>query len=632
MLRWHKTNNGIKKIIDLLVLLCIIIFTVLFQGCKQNKDTMETPVKYLIGMSQANLVEPWRIAMNNEIKNEAAKNKDLKVIFTDAAQNTKKQINDVKELMKYGIDLLIISPNDSIALTPIISEVYNKIPVIILDRAVEGYNYTLYIGPDNKLIGKKAGEFIADFLGEKGGNIIELQGLSGSPSVKDRSDGLKEVLNQYNNIKIVNTVSADWFRDKAEDTIKYILKTDGNIDAIVAQNDAMALGAYKATNDLGIKNIKIVGVDGLSGYDGGLELVKEGKLQATFTCTTGGKEAIQYAIDILNHKSGLPKKIILKSDQVTKKNVSQFLNGDNNLTNNKKLTSNHRIKLGFVQVGSESLWRLANTESIKKAAKDENINLRYINAEYNQSKEINAIKELIKQKVDVIDFSPIVETGWDDVLKEAKDAGIPVICSDRQVRVLDDSLYPTFIGSDFYEEGKRAAKWLVSKLGVKKHLNIVEIEGTKGSTPATDRKKGFDDFIEGYKNYKILKSKAGDFDYKSGQKTMKELLKSYGRSINVVYAHNDDMALGAIKAIEEYGLKPGKDIKIVSIDGVKDAFNAMIAGKLNCTVECNPLLGPQLMKTVKDYMSGKELPLRIITSEGVFPQEVAKKELLMRKY
>ena len=292
-----------------------------------------------------------------------------------------------------------------------------------------------------------------------------------------------------------------------------------------------------------------------------------------------------------------------------------------------------KITLGFAQIGAESEWRTANTKSIKEAADAAGINLKFSDAQQKQENQIKAIRSYIAQKVDVIAFSPVVETGWEPVLREAKAAKIPVILTDRAVSAKDETLWVTFMGSDFVEEGRRAANWLVDKTkDAAGPINIVELQGTVGSAPAIDRKKGFEEVIKDKPKYKIIRSQTGDFTRAKGKEVMEAFLKAEGKKINVLFAHNDDMAIGAIQAIEEAGLKPGKDILIVSIDGVKGAFQAMMAGKLNVSVECSPLLGPQLMAAVKDLKAGKTLPKRIVTKEGVLPMETAAKEFPNRKY
>ncbi|MCX7709035.1 MAG: ABC transporter substrate-binding protein [Clostridia bacterium] len=292
-----------------------------------------------------------------------------------------------------------------------------------------------------------------------------------------------------------------------------------------------------------------------------------------------------------------------------------------------------KIVLGFSQVGAESDWRTANSESIKAAAREEGIELLFLNAQQKPENQVKDIRSFIVQQVDVIAFSPIVESGWDTVLKEAKLAGIPVIIMDRGIDTKDESLYETYIGSDFTEEGRKAGKWLLEKIGKSNEkVNVVELQGTFGSAPTNGRRDGFQEIIRGNPNIRIIRSLTGDFMRSKGKEIMEKFLKVEGDQIQVVYAHNDDMALGAIEAIEEYGLRPGKDIKIISIDAVKAAFEAMKAGKLNCTVECNPLQGPALMKAVKDLMEGRPLPKRIVIDEGIFPEETAEKEAVNRKY
>jgi simple sugar transport system substrate-binding protein len=290
-----------------------------------------------------------------------------------------------------------------------------------------------------------------------------------------------------------------------------------------------------------------------------------------------------------------------------------------------------KIVVGFSQIGAESGWRTANTESIKSEAAKRGIELKFADAQQKQENQIKALKSFIAQGVDVIAFSPVVETGWQPVLTEIKRAKIPVILSDRAVEVTDDSLYVTFIGSDFKEEGRRAANWLAKATDGK--AVIAELVGTPGSAPAIDRKKGFEEVLAKYPGMKIVKSQSGDFTRAKGKEVMEAFLKSPdAKQLTALYAHNDDMALGAIQAMEEAGLKAGKDILIVSIDGVRSAFEAMAAGKLNCTVECNPLIGPQLFDAVEAVMAKKPLPKRTSVEEGVFEQSQAAAELPKRKY
>ena len=285
--------------------------------------------------------------------------------------------------------------------------------------------------------------------------------------------------------------------------------------------------------------------------------------------------------------------------------------------------------VGYAQLGAESEWRAANTISVKETAEQLGVELRFFDAQQKQDNQIEAVRKLIIQKVDIIGISPIVETGWEDVFQQAKDAGIPIILVDRRADVPED-MYVSYLGSDFLEEGRKSARIMADLTGGK--ASIVELFGTIGSAPANDRYTGFREVLRDYPGMFIIDSASGDFTRARGKEVMAAFLQKYGTDITAVYAHNDDMALGAIQAIEEYGLKPGVDIKIVSVDAARGAFEAMIAGKLNATVECNPLLGPQFFELALKVVNGESVPKWVPSIESIFFPEDAIEVLPTRKY
>lgn len=278
-----------------------------------------------------------------------------------------------------------------------------------------------------------------------------------------------------------------------------------------------------------------------------------------------------------------------------------------------------QVLLGFSQLGSESAWRLGNTKSIQEAAKRAGVRLMYENAEQKQEKQISAIRSFIAYQVDVIAFSPIVEDGWDNVLEEAKQAGIPVLITDRRIKTADESLIVGFIGSDFYEEGRSAGRFLLQKMQGAEHVNIVEISGTVDSTPMRERGAGFREVLEGDARFTILESVSGDFLRSKGKECMQGLLIRHP-DIDVLYSHNDGMTLGAIEAIEAAGLVPGKDIVIVTVDGEQAAIDLLKAGKINCVVECTPLIGDKVMELAKKLAAGETIPRNIYSQEQVFSE------------
>ena len=287
------------------------------------------------------------------------------------------------------------------------------------------------------------------------------------------------------------------------------------------------------------------------------------------------------------------------------------------------------LVVGFAQIGAESEWRTANTRSIQETASHLGVELKFSDGQQQQENQIKAIRSFIAQRVDVIGVSPVVETGWDTVFTEVKQAGIPLIVLDRNANV-PDNLFSAFIGSDFFQEGQRACTEMARLLNG--HGNIVELDGTVGSAPMIDRRAGFQECLRAHPGMHVIAEQSGDFIRARGKEVMETFLKSYGRRIDALFAHNDDMALGAIEAIEEYGLKPGTDIKIVSVDAVRGAFEAMIAGKLNVTVECNPLLGPQFFETALRLANGEPVEKWVKSKEDIYRQDTAAQELPKRKY
>ncbi len=287
------------------------------------------------------------------------------------------------------------------------------------------------------------------------------------------------------------------------------------------------------------------------------------------------------------------------------------------------------LVVGFSQIGAESEWRTADTISIKQEAARLGVDLIFMDAQQEQANQILAIRTFIAEKVDVIGISAVVETGWGDIFQEAKAAGIPIIFVDRLADVGADE-YVTYLGSDFLEEGRKAARVMVSLMGGQ--ADIVELAGTINSAPAVDRSIGFRQILAGYPDMQIIDSESGDFTRAGGLEVMRDFLHKHGKRITAVFAQNDDMGLGAIQAIQEYGLRPGVDIKIVSVDAEKEAFEAMIAGTLNATVECNPLLGPQFFDLALKVANGETVPKRVPSIEGVFFPSNAAQILTTRKY
>ena len=290
---------------------------------------------------------------------------------------------------------------------------------------------------------------------------------------------------------------------------------------------------------------------------------------------------------------------------------------------------NERLVIGFAQIGQESGWRDAETNDILwyAARHTDTMELHFADAQGKQENQIKALREFIDMGVDVIAFPPVVETGWKEILAECKEAGIPVILVDRGIDAgIDDSLYTTMIASNHVWAGEQAAIVMEDLLGGSGV--VVELEGTIGASAAVQRKEGFDDYVaDNCSGIEIIASESGDFTRDLGKEVMQSFLKTYD-NIDGVFCHNDDMALGAIEAIKEAGLKPGVDIKIVSVDGVKGAFEAILAGELNCTVECTPILAKQIFDTAALLKAGESVEKWIMSEDGIYTADKVTREVV----
>ncbi len=285
------------------------------------------------------------------------------------------------------------------------------------------------------------------------------------------------------------------------------------------------------------------------------------------------------------------------------------------------------IVVGFAQIDNQNPWRLAETESVQSEAEKRGYRLIYSDAQADQSNQIRAVRSFIAQGVDGILLPPGTVSGWEPVLREADEAGIPVVLIDRNVDEAAQPYTETFIGSDFVLQGEIAAQQVIDELGTGP-LKIAELQGAPGADPAIDRATGFRNVIEQYDGVEIILSQTGQWNRLQGKEVMEAFLQAEGDDIDVVYAHNDDMAIGAIQAIREYGLEPAEDIYIISIDAVRDAFVAMLAGDLNCTVSSSPLMGPLGFDALEAVWDGQELDDWIVVPDEKFCRDEVTQEVV----
>lgn len=327
---------------------------------------------------------------------------------------------------------------------------------------------------------------------------------------------------------------------------------------------------------------------------------------------------------------------ILKTEYKSIKEQRNNSEAEQNENANISKNTGELLKIGFCQVGAESGWRTAHTNSMKEIFTEENgYQLSFVDADGDKNKQIEAIKSFINDKVNAIVLAPVVEDGWDEVLKEAKNANIPVIIVDRAINTSDDSLYACWVGSNFKAEGLNAVEWFNEYMKTKgnenKNTKIVVLRGTIGSSAETGRTDGIREGIAKYPNYEIVEELQGNFTKAEGKQSMAEYLKT-NKDFDVLFSQNDDMSFGAIEALKEAGIKPGTDVVIVSFDGVKEAFQSMIDGEINADIECNPLQGPFVAELIQKILADENLEKTQYMYESIYDEDVAAQEIGNRVY
>jgi len=627
----------------------------------------------------------WIDDGNNMVKSLKELGYTTELVY--AEDDIPNQLAQIENLITKGVKALVIASIDGTTLNEVLRSASSKgIKIIAYDRLIMNVkNIDYYATFDNFQVGVLQASSLIDALKLKEGRgpfNIELFG--GSPDDNNAFffyNGAMSVLKPYiDSGKLVvrskeigmdkiGTLRWDGVVAKARmDRLLPAYYSKDRIHAVLSPYDGISLGILSSLKDVGYctpqqpcpfvsgQDAEVPSVKSIIKGEQYSTVFKDTRVLAkvtakmvdailsgnkpeindTKTYNNGHKTVPSYLlkpvlVDKSNYKSALIDSGYITADKLSSPFTTSEAPSVAGASVTQTVNSDKKISLGFAQVGSESEWRVANTVSIKDSAKAAGIDLKFTDAQQKQENQIKAIRGYIAQKVSVIAFAPVVTTGWDTVLKEAKAAKIPVILTDRGIETSDESLYVTMIGSDFTEEGRKAGRWLLENYKGTGDVNIVELQGTVGSAPAIERKKGFQEVIKTQPRFKITRSQTGDFTRAKGKEVMEAFLKA-DPTINVLYAHNDDMAIGAIQSIEAAGKKPGKDIIIIGVDAVKGAFEAMTAGKMNVTVECNPQLGPQLMEVVKKVAAGEKVERHIMTKEGVFPMETAAKEYPNRKY
>jgi simple sugar transport system substrate-binding protein len=564
----------------------------LFASC----TPVEAPVKFLIGVSQANLSEPWRISMTDEIQQQAALHPELRIIVADASDSLGKQIGDVEKFEGLGVDLLIISPLESEALTPTVTRVYQSIPVIVLNRSVANYDYTLFIGPDNARIGQEAGRFVARTLRNSGGNVLEVLGRSASPPTLERAQAFRQEIAQNPLIRLQSAVLANWLRDGAQDLVLDRLRSEAPPRVIFAHNDAMAYGAWLAAEQLGLtKKISFLGVDGLPGPQGGLELLRSGILDGTFLSPTGGKEAVEFALALLRHEGEQPKKVILGTRFLTR--------GDLPVLDTAAVKSGPWSVAYLPSTGADG-WRQRLKTSAERALRAGGWTLT----------ELEGAQPALPPRVDAVVVDATDSGSVDTVRREAVEAlararGVPLFRLGPQPEQGDDGGWILALGPDGIEEGRRAARWLTAQ-GVR---HVLEVTAPAAAAGTADLSAGLNRGLSEGRPASVTLVTATDGSRKAAKEAVERALAA-GVAFDGVFAHTDELALGASDALQD---RPAPKILVAGVGGGPEAVAALKSGALGCLIRSPADLGPLLRSDMLRSVDDRGVSRRLVTSHDV---------------
>ena len=556
----------------------------------------EAPVKFLIGVSQANLSEPWRISMTDEIRRQAGLHPDLRVIVADASDSLGKQIGDVEKFEGLGVDLLIISPLESEALTPTVTRVFQSTPVIVLNRSVANYDYTLFIGPDNARIGREAGRFVAKILRETGGEVLEVLGRSGSPPTLERAEGFRQEIARNPLIRLQTPVLANWLRDGAEDSVRDRLQADGPPRVIFAHNDSMAYGAWLAADKLKIsQKITFLGVDGLPGPRGGMELLRGGILDGTFLSPTGGKEAVEYALAILRHQGEQPKKVILGT---------RFLTPEDSLTPSLSASPELRPRrVGFFAASGSDSWRVGLRSSAQRSLGSQGWTLVPVSGTVLPA-DLDAVV------VDVSDVTLEGRRAGRVIEAVARARGLPLVLLGPQPASTDDSGWTLALGPDPLEEGRRAGRWL-SAAGARRILTII---GSGEEAGSSERFQGLVQGASEQGSAIISGMMKTTGTRESARKTVAAALAA-GVSFDAICAFSDELALGSSDALSD---RPGPlKVRIAGVGGGTEVLAALQRKLLACVIRSSFDLGPLLRTELAHNLDEPGVSRRLITNHDV---------------
>lgn len=613
-------NGANRKILGaILGAMLLLVGTVMVIVWFPKASASKVEIQYLIGMSHPNLTDEWQIVAHEEMIQTVSEYPNIKLIFTDANSSSYKQIKDIDQMMDYGIDLLIITVNDANVLGDKLNQVYEKIPVIVLNKDAQFYNYTLYIGPDYKKIGKLAGERFETLFRSGKANLLTLSGPIEEESVSEMNEGLNTYLRKTGQMTIGENIFGNWLKSQATKDVQAILDKRGqSFQGVFAESFAMALGASEILRKENAQ-LPCLGVSEVLTLRH-LAAITTGQLDSLIYTPVGGREAISYAVKILEGNRELPKKIILKSNLITSENapnyISQLENAEIQTQNSddKKLKE---ISMGYIQT---ELWDDQKIQEfphllIEKMKLTVDYKAMPIDASVEKKAQLQKqyFKEFLDQKVNIIVLNPLENSGWEDLLNQATSANVSVVLLGNELS--SDAKSMTYIGPSYINQGKIIATSLVTNLyGTSYTLGVLEITQETEKLATQYRMQGFRLITNGYSRIKIMASMVGSADEQALTNQVVDAFLKHPNNIDAIYAYDESFLPGIYAALKELKLEVGKDVKILlnnSVDAEVYQNNILIQ------VRPSQLYENQLQDLLMDYEVDGQIVDKIILPDQV---------------
>lgn len=567
------------------IVICIIIVGVcagaIFFALHLFKEKDEG-IQYLIGVSFSDLSNMEQLSLYNEINERAQSYENVRVVSTNATASKYTQIKDMEMLVKLGVDILLVYSEDVLVIKNEISKIHKAIPVMVLDKEISGYAYDLFIGPDDYDIGYNAGKKVTSILGDNAGAVVEIMGSLESNATRKRTRGFSDALSGTG-IRVVYSFYGESNINTTEEKLFNFVKENKNVDMVFAHDHAMAQGAASALERAGIRDVNIISIGNVSSKQEQEDL---DDIDTLILYTIDGRQIIENAIQIINGTGVIPRKIIVQNYE-KESEALWYLNGND--SEYEPVDMGGPFMIGMVCNGSQDQWCQRIYRHLEKTLHSQNVSfllspLYGLSDEEKKANQITALDALIEAKTDLILFTPCSPDGFDEILIKAKINGVQVILLDENISPTSQ-LPMTYVGYDYFDEGKIAAEWIVDNVySSDKDIIIGEIYDHTQAFSTQKRKEGFINVISGYLRIRIVESVCGKSTHEDGKLAMEQIFKNH-HDINLVYVHNEEMALGAMQAIREKGLDPGRDVILIVNNGMDKSQKALEKQQINCIIQ-----------------------------------------------